>query len=522
MFYFYPIKTALPYKTHPLQTYILGVDIGTGSVKAVAVGLGGEAFASAQNHYPMMQPAPGYAEQDSELIWQGFLDCINKVVTQLRNPPEAISLSCAMHSLILVDAEGKPLTNMINWADIRSAEIAEKLRFDPEGKNLYEQNGTPVYSMSPLSKILWFKQNQPELFAQAAKFISIKELIWFRLFGQFQVDHSIASATGLFNILNFGWNKNTLKLAGIDENQLSEPVSTKYLRNDARDEICQKLNLKQDTFWVIGANDGCLANLGSGANQPGVAALTIGTSGAVRVASSKPLYNFKAMTFNYILDEKTYICGGAINNGGLVLNWLLEKFMSIKTVSAESYQQVFDLVKTVSAGSNGLLFLPYLTGERTPLWDSNSCGVFFGIKTNHTQSHFLRAALEGVCYAIRSVLDAVLQSAEIVQEIRVSGGFTASEVWLQLMADITGKKLIVVQAEDASAIGAAYLAIQTGKFLGFGLKVSSTQKTILPDPEKHILYTKYYALFGPLSQNLEKSMSQLAAINAGRIIYIDN
>ncbi|MGI4749580.1 MAG: gluconokinase [Janthinobacterium lividum] len=498
-----------------MQVYILGVDIGTGSVKAVAVGLNGDACASVQKHYPVMQPEPGYAEQNPELIWQGFLDCICEVVAQLGNPPEAISLSCAMHSLILVDQEGKTLTNMINWADIRSASIAEKLRSDPEGETLYEQNGTPVYSMSPLSKIIWFRENQPKLFVQTVRFISIKELIWFRLFGQFQIDHSIASATGLFDIQNFCWNINTLKLAGINENQLSEPVSTSYLRSDANPEISQKINLKPNTFWVIGANDGCLANLGSGANQPGVAALTIGTSGAVRIAASKPLYNFKAMTFNYILDERTYICGGAINNGGLVLNWLLENFMSVKTVSVSAYQQIFDAIKTVPAGSNGLLFLPYLTGERTPLWDSSSCGVFFGIKTQHQQAHFLRAALEGVCYAIRSVLEAVLQASETVHEIRVSGGFTASEIWLQMMADILGKKLVVVQAEDASAIGAAYLAIQTGKFAGFSLKKESPIKeTILPDDEKHFLYTKYYRLFGSLYQNLEKSMSQLTSINA--------
>ncbi len=497
-----------------MQKYILGVDIGTGSVKAVAVGLGGEAFAAAQKHYPMMQPEPGFAEQDVELIWQGFLDCISKVVVQIGNAPEAISLSCAMHSLILVDQKGKPLTNIINWADIRSATIAEKLRFSAEGKTLYEQNGTPVYSMSPLSKIIWFRENQPELFAQTAKFISIKELIWFRLFNQFQIDHSIASATGLFDIQNFCWNKSTLKLAGIDENQLSETVSTGHMRQNADATICKRIGINTNTFWVIGANDGCLANLGSGADQPGVAALTIGTSGAMRMASSKPLYNFKAMTFNYILNEQTYICGGAINNGGLVLNWLLSNFRSIKTASAQDYEQIFTLIKTVSAGSNGLLFLPYLTGERTPLWDSNSCGVFFGIKTNHQQAHFLRAALEGVCYAIRSVLDAVLLASKNVHEIRVSGGFTASEMWLQMMADITGKKLIVLQAEDASAIGAAYLAIQTGRFAGFNLKMDSSAKQIIePDFKNYQLYTKYYQLFGTLYQDLEKSMHQLALIN---------
>lgn len=499
-----------------MQTYILGVDIGTGSIKAVAVGLDGEAITSTQRHYPLMQPEPSFAEQDPELIWQGFLNCIREIIDRL-GQPQAISLSSAMHSLILVDQEGKPLTNMINWADTRSATIAYQLRSSPEGKNLYEQTGTPIYSMSPLSKIIWFRENRKGLFDETAKFISIKELVWFRLFGRFQVDHSIASATGLFDILKFCWSKEALKLAGINVDQLSEPLSTSYMRQDMELDIAKILGIKEALPWMIGANDGCLANLGSGANQPKTVALTIGTSGAVRMVSNKPLYNFKAMTFNYILDEQTYICGGAINNGGLILNWLLEKFMVKEALSASGYQQLFAAIEPLPAGNDGLLFLPYLTGERTPLWDSNSCGVYFGIKTVHTQSNFLKAALDGVCFAICHVLDALSQSSGKIEEIRVSGGFTASPVWVQLMADISGKKLTVVQAEDASAIGAAFLAIKTGKFVGFKLKDDAqTSQIIEPNLEKHQIYSTYYRLFIKLYEDLKESMHQLAQINKAK------
>lgn len=497
-----------------MQTYILGVDIGTGSVKAVAVGLNGAAIDSAQVHYPMLPLETGFSEQDPELIWQGFLNCIQKIVERL-GQPQAISLSSAMHSLILVDAEGKPLTNMINWADTRSASIANQLRFSSEGKSLYEQNGTPIYSMSPLTKIIWFRENQKDLFLKTAKFISIKELIWFRLFGQFQVDYSIASVTGLFDILKFCWSEEALKLAGIDAGQLSAPVSTKMMRQDIKADITKILGIKEAISWVIGANDGCLANLGSGANQPNTAALTIGTSGAVRVASSKPLYNFGAMTFNYILDEQTYISGGAINNGGLILNWLLEKFMLKEALSAADYQQLFASIEVLPAGNDGLLYLPYLTGERTPLWDSNSCGAFFGIKSTHNQTNFLKAGLDGVCFAICHVLDALSQSSNEITEIRVSGGFTASAVWVQLMADIIGKKLTIVQAEDASAIGAAFLAIKTGQFAGFKLKDDTqTNQTVQPDLKKHQIYNNYYRLFIKLYEDLKESMHQLAQINA--------
>jgi gluconokinase len=233
-----------------VQPYILGVDIGTGSVKAVAVDLNGEAFDSSQVHYPMLPVESGFAEQELELIWQGFLNCIREIIGRL-GQPKAISLSSAMHSLILVDAEGKPLTSVINWADTRSAAIADALRSSPEGKKLYEQNGTPIYSMSPLTKIIWFRQNRNDLFLKTTKFVSIKELIWYRLFSRFQIDHSIASATGLFDILKFSWSEEALKLAGIAADQLSEPVSTSYMREDLNPEIAKILGIKEVLPWMI-------------------------------------------------------------------------------------------------------------------------------------------------------------------------------------------------------------------------------------------------------------------------------
>ena len=496
-----------------MQQYILGVDIGTGSVKAVAVGTNGAAIASAQQHYAEIHPQPGFAEQDVETIWKGFLQCIREITGKL-GQPACISLSSAMHSLVLVDENGKCLSNMINWADIRSAEIAEKLRFTAEGKALYQACGTPVYSMSPLTKIMWFKQNKPDLFNRTARFVSIKEVFWYRLFGVFEVDYSIASATGMFDITAFCWSKTALQTAGVGAEKLSKPIDTTFTRNDADEQISASVNLKKDTLWMIGANDGCLANLGTQANRPKTAALTIGTSGAVRVAGSKPVFNNDAMVFNYLLDKKTYISGGAINNGGLVLNWLLEGFMAIKTASAKDYDQLFKTIADVEPGS-GLLFLPYLTGERTPLWDSNSCGVFFGIKTVHQQRHFLKAALEGVCYTIRHVFELVVAQPDSIDALMISGGFTASPVWMQLMADVLGKKLIVAQAEDASAVGAVLLAIQTGRFEAFKLPAENPQEQIInPNPKNHEIYSKYYPLFVGLYQSLKDDMHRLAALNA--------
>jgi gluconokinase len=170
------------------EDYILGIDIGTGSTKGVGLSLKGAALASAQHHYLINQPQPGYSEQDPETIWQAFVNCVKEVVGQLKRPPVAVSFSSAMHSLIPVDEQGTALHPMITWADVRSEKIASKLRSSPQGEAIYRQTGTPIHPMTPLCKLIWLRENEEDLFNKTAKFISIKEYLWYRLFKRFEVD----------------------------------------------------------------------------------------------------------------------------------------------------------------------------------------------------------------------------------------------------------------------------------------------------------------------------------------------
>src|SRR5690606_15551733 len=277
------------------EEYFLGVDIGTGSTKAVALNKEGKPFEEAQFFYPTTSVQAGYSEQDPELIWEAFINCIREIITKTNRVPIAVSLSGCMHSLIIINEQNAPITSLITWADTRSEKIAEELRDSEQAKNIYESTGTPIHSMSPLCKIAWFKKYEPNIFAKAFKFISIKEFIWYRLFNIYEVDTSIASATGLFNITNFEWNNASLEIGGITTNQLSELVPTAHLRNKVNFEIATILNIPVDTNFCIGASDGCLANIGSYAIEPGIAALTIGTSGAVRIATPAPINNFESM-----------------------------------------------------------------------------------------------------------------------------------------------------------------------------------------------------------------------------------
>lgn len=482
-----------------MQQYILGIDIGTGSTKAIACNFTGETLASSQHYYTVSSPKTGYSEQAPAVILAAFIQCIKDVVAKLGNPPHAISLSSAMHSLIAVDLKGKALAPMLTWADSRAEDVATKLRKSLQSTRLYRTCGTPIHAMSPICKLMWLRENDQELFESAHKFISIKEYIWYYLFTEFQVDHSIASATGMFDIIKLQWNPDALSIAGIRADKLSEPVLNSFRRTDIDSSPAGELGLTSETIFIIGASDGCCANIGSFVDKAGMASITIGTSGAVRITSPAPVFNNSAMIFNYLLDDKTYVSGGAINNGGIVLDWLRKSFSP-----ANSYEEVFDEIATIKPGSEGLIFLPYMYGERAPLWDTKTCGMFFNIKPIHTKAHFLRAGLEGICFALNDVLKTLEQSSSPITQVHISGGFITSPVWTQILADITGKKLVVVQPEDASAIGAIFLAMKELKLKQIEQPYSDS--VIIPNETNQLVYKKTFELFKKLYHDLATTM----------------
>lgn len=491
-----------------MQTnYTLGIDIGTGSTKAVAIDAAGATLHTEQVFYPTLTPRTGWSEQAPELIWQAFIKCISRTVRHFNAPPQGIGLSTAMHSLIAVNKDGDPLMNMITWADNRSAAIAERIRNGSGGECLYQETGTPVHTMAPVCKIIWLKEHEPELFAKTHKFISIKEYVWFKLFGVFEVDYSIASATGLFAILKNTWSDYALTLAGISTEKLSISVPTSFLRVGVLIDVLNQTGLTEDTPIVIGASDGCMANLGSFATHAGVAALTIGTSGAIRVASTKPVFNFRAMTFNYRLDENTFICGGPINNGGVVLKWYAENFLQKPLTSPEDYAALLRVLDELPS-SEGLIFLPYILGERAPLWNSETCGVFFGIHNLHKQAHFTRAVIEGISMALLNIEQSLEEAGLPVDVIHVSGGFIQSTSWLQLLADLFGKEVVLIGSDDASALGAAYLSLKTnGAITDYEQVKPRFIRTFTPKLSEHEQYKRrVFPIFKSLSQSLQLDM----------------
>lgn len=489
-----------------MTEYFIGVDVGTGSVKAVAVSREGIVLSNAQIHYQHKNVISGLVHNPED-IYLAFIQALRKLASEISGRPLSICLSTAMHSLILIGKNNEPLTPMITWADDRAADIAEKTRRSSIGEMLYEATGTPLHATSPLFKIMWFRKNAEELFRDTHRFISIKEYIWYKLFGVYEVDHSIASASGLMNIIKCEWDSNALALAGITSDQLSSLVSVRHSRVSSSAPELQDTELKNAKF-IIGSSDGCMANLGSFATEKGTAALTIGTSGAIRIASRTPIYNYEAMTFNYRLDENLFICGGPTNNGGIILKWYVENLLGRSLQNIKDYDDILGQAKSINAGSDGLIFLPYLLGERAPHWNNKASGVFFGIDFQHGQPHFTRAVIEGIGMALYDISRAIDLDEHSIQAIHASGGFVHSKLWLQILADIFGCKLMLMNTTDASALGAAYLAMRDD---GVITDIKELNKEpvaeFLPNADTHELYRNHFKRFRDLYASVKVLMN---------------
>lgn len=472
--------------------YIIGVDLGTSSAKVIAVRQDGRVMAQSQQEYTIHQPEPGHSEQDPDVILDAVKNGIRSVATIMKDPPAAVSFSTAMHSVMAIDRNGKALTPLIIWADNRSQGIADRLRKTPLSAMLHRQSGTPVHAMSPLCKIIWWKEEAPAIFHAAHRFIGIKEYIFYHFFGRYITDHSTASATGLFNIHELTWNRDSLDAAGITAAQLPEAVSSDSIIEGLTEKAAADLGLPVNTRFVAGASDGCLAQLGSDALDKGHATLTIGTSGAVRMTIDQPVTDVHGRLFTYVLTPGHFVTGGAINNGGVILQWYLDSFLQTVTTQPLNVDAGLQQALNTPPGAEGLLCLPYLHGERAPVWDGHAKGAFIGVQPQHTTWHFLRALLEGMAFGLLSITEALEETAGKVEKISVSGGFTHSPEWVQLMADIFQRPMYLRKTSDASATGAVLLGFNALNIPANFATV--TESVFQPAKENAEIYKKAYAI----------------------------
>jgi gluconokinase len=471
--------------------YFLGIDIGTTSVKVVAFSAAGKVLGEQSCSYAMLHPESDRSEQDPIEIWKAFLACVENILQHFDHPPKLLSFSAAMHSLIAMDERGLPLSNCIIWADNRAAGVARRIGTEGKAEICYQKTGVRVHAMSPFCKLIWLRENDPVLFQKTHRFIGIKEYIFFKLFGVYAVDSSIAAATGLMNMDTIRWDEEMLELTGINKEKLSGIVSVREIfRNPAW------FPQLKDTPVVIGGSDGAMANLGASSAKKDALVVSVGTSSAVRIIVRGPVRDPQMRSFCYHIRDDQYLLGGASNNGAIVLQWLRENFL----MASESMPDLLSLASGVEAGSGGLIFLPYILGERAPLWNAAAKGVLFGLSVNHTRAHVVRAAMEGVIFCVYAISEAIPEKSNIGM-IHVTGGFAQNDLWVQMLSDIFGLPVKISDTIENACWGAVKLGMEAliMEFPG----EENILKTFAPSSAHHLLYQQQFKKFQQLYGQLK-------------------
>lgn len=503
------------------QLYMMGVDIGTTSTKAVIFTKSGEVITTFSKGYPLYNPTPSIAEQDPEEIFQAVITVIREVMNKSgirQDELSFISFSSAMHSVIAVDDQGNPLTKSITWADNRSVKYAEELKASNRGLDLYRRTGTPIHPMSPITKLIWLKNEHVDVFQKTYKFIGIKEYIFYKMFHQYVMDYSLASATGMFNVNTLQWDKEALEIAGITEEKLPILVPTTHVLHEIDHQFANEMNISKATPFVVGASDGVLSNLGLNAIKPGVLAVTIGTSGAIRTVSNKPLTDPKGRTFCYALTKDHWVIGGPVNNGGVTFQWARDQFgqteiQQAEKAGADAYELLTEMAEKIAPGADGLIFHPYMAGERAPIWNADARGSFFGLALYHTRAHLVRAVLEGVIYNLYSVMLALQELIGEPKKIHASGGFVRSKLWCKIMADVFGQPVTIPESFESSCLGAVVLGLYTlGEIeqLEVVEEMIGSTNDIEPNAQNTKTYEELMSIFLSISRKMEEDYHRIA------------
>jgi len=467
---------------------ILAVDIGTGATKAVLFDANLDQVAFVRRPYAIRVPEVGWSEQDPDEIYQAVAKAIRKGLEACPSGScvRAVSLSSQLYSILAVDSGGNPLTRSLPWSDTRSAGQVSELRQEAISQGISRRTGCPIDSVYPLAKIRWIKDNLQ--LPGDVRFISIKEYILHRLCGHYLVDWSIASATGMFDIRQKSWDNDALGWAGITPDSLSDLVTPYTILDTWCDDARELCGVGRDLPLVVGGGDGPLASLGVGAGASEALAVNVGTSAAARALIPYPVVDPQGHLWTYLIVDDLWVTGGMVSSGGIVFEWFLDSWQSgteqtgRRSIPQTAYQDADRLAGSVPPGAEGLLFIPYLSGAQSPDWSPETRGSFIGLGLKHRRGHLTRAVLEGITRSIYRIAETIEKTqGSRFQEIYVTGGLTASRVWLQIAADMFGATVVLPQTSEGSARGAAILA-----FISLGIRSGLDDFKGLFDPKDRI------------------------------------
>ena len=432
----------------------LGMDVGTGGTRAVLVDENGQLVDSASSeHEPFRTPHPGWAEQDPEDWWRAAQQAIREVLATGARV-DAVGLTGQMHGAVMLDKDGKVLRPSLIWCDVRTGPQCDWLHKVIGRERLIELTANPALPNFTLTKLLWVKEHEPEIFSRIAHILCPKDYVRYRLTGTYAMDVQEASGTLLLDVAHRRWSKEVAKIAGIPESWLPELFESPEICAKISDEAANLTGLKAGTPVAAGAGDQGAGAVGMGILQPGSVSATIGTSGVVFAATAAPTMDphGRLHTFCHAVPGRWHVMG-VTQAAGLSLRWLRETLAPDQT-----YDDLTSAAARIPAGSDGLLWAPYLLGERTPHLDPTATAAFVGITATTTRAHFTRAVLEGVAYSLKDTFTLFSDLGIPVKDVRLGGGGARGPLWREIQANIYDYPCERLTAEEGGAFGAALLA----------------------------------------------------------------
>jgi len=505
--------------------YLLGIDIGTSGTKTVLFDERGNSIASSLREYPLYQPNIGWAEQDPEDWWKAVCGSINDVLAKSgvnSADIKGVGLSGQMHGAVLLDKEHKVLRKAIIWCDQRSSAECEEITNIIGKERLIEITANPALTGFTASKILWVKNNEPEIFEKVEKILLPKDYIRFRLTGEFATEVSDASGMQLMDIPNRCWSDEVISKLGLRKSMLGKLYESYEVSGKVHKQAAEVTGLKEGTAVVGGAGDQAAGAVGNGIVRPGVVSSTIGTSGVVFAFSENVSIDSlgRVHTFCHAVPNTWHIMG-VTQAAGLSLKWFRDILCKDEMATADlmkidPYILMDQAAEKVGVGANGLVYLPYLMGERTPHLDPDARGVFFGLSAKHEKQDLLRAVMEGVVYSLKDCFEIIKEMGVDVKEVRASGGGGKSKLWRQMQSDVFGTEITTINSSEGPALGVALLAgVGTGVYSSVPEACDSVIKVVTkqsPDMKANAQYQKVYGLYKQLYKSLSSDFKELSNI----------
>lgn len=499
------------------KEYLLGIDIGTSSCKIAIFSKNGKVEAAASGSYSVYYPNPGWAEQDPEEWWEAVCETIQKVLDSsgiLPSQIAGIGIDGQSWSAIAIDRNGKVLTNTPIWMDTRAQSICDRLNQEIGASKIFELCGNMLQPSYTTAKILWYKENLPEIYSKIDKILQSNSFIAYRLTGKISQDISQGYGFHCFNMRTGTWDEEMCKAMGIPIRFLPEIVPCHQIIGTVTDKAAEQTGLIPGIPVAAGGLDAACGTLGAGVVHAGETQEQGGQAGGMSICIDEYAADPSLILGYHVVPDQWLLQGGTTGGGG-VMRWLEHEFGDYeRSVAVQkgrtSLHQYNEEAEQIEPGSEGLVFLPYMAGERSPIWDPNAKGVFYGLDFGKTKGHVIRSCMEGVAYSLRHNLDIAAEAGAPVKELLAVGGSANSALWMQIKSDITGKVLSVPFSDTATTLGAALLAgVGIGMYADFEDAVQQTVKITRryePNIENQEVYQKNYRTYLALYENLKDLM----------------